>query len=621
EGMVDVLAGNLDGAGGLRSIDPRTVMSHWRRAVGEGDDPELGAILEIARSAGARYAVVGSAVRIGDEVRLSTQIYDVVGGGDVGSAQVAGPNGDVLSLVDRLSVQTAAEVLASGGGTLDRLRHTTSLTTNSPDALRAYLEGEALYRGADFAGASDAFRRAVAMDSTFALAAVRLSRSLGWLRNIGDQESGEALALAQRFRDRLPPREREHLELEALIEAGSQRSVGAAREGTQSYPDDPEFWEAYGEALYHQGAEAGYSLADTRGAFARALELDPDFGPLYIHPMELAVSSGDVSRAFELLEAWRPLAEPDEFRMRSAFMALQIGDQAAQTEAMAYLPEIPDREFTTGYVYAYARTADHAAADRAIADEYRRRGFGGTADMVLFSERLSVGAVDEALDLAFKPVSIAEGRSATLLSSAVIPGAAAARPSRYALPDPGECRGFDCWALGAVAVAWDDEARSEAYIRRYEGIIDSLATSEPSEEYIEGERAYLDILRAYAAWHAGDLDDGEALARFRAVHAQRAPASGYFILRHSSIRWWIAEALLRQNRYDEARRYFDSLWDAPWGAYFTMRDVGLGDAYRGMGDEAAAREAYERFLGNWSEAPVDNPLVVRAKAGLESLGS
>ena len=81
---------------------------------------------------------------------------------------------------------------------MDRLLHTTSLTTSSPDALRAYLEGEALYRRADFAGASDAFRRAVALDSTFALAGVRLSRSLGWLRNIGDREAGEALELAQR---------------------------------------------------------------------------------------------------------------------------------------------------------------------------------------------------------------------------------------------------------------------------------------------------------------------------------------------------------------------------------------------------------------------------------------
>jgi segregation and condensation protein B len=38
-----------------------------------------------------------------------------------------------------------------------------------------------------------------------------------------------------------------------------------------------------------------------------------------------------------------------------------------------------------------------------------------------------------------------------------------------------------------------------------------------------------------------------------------------------------------------------------------------------MGDEAAAQAAYERFLTNWSAAPEDNPLVVRARAGLEAL--
>jgi len=618
EGMVDVLAGNLDGAGGLRTIDPRTVMSRWRGVVGDGDDPELGVMLEVARSAGARYALVGSAVRIGEEVRLNVQIYDVVGGGDVGSVVVAGPNAEVLSLVDRLSVQAAAEVLATGGGTLERLRHTTSLTTSSPDALRAYLEGEALYRRADFAGASDAFRRAVATDSTFALAGVRLSRSLGWLRNIGDREAGEALERAQRFRDRLPPREREHLQIESLIEGGDPRSVGAARNGTQTYPDDPEFWEAYGEALWHQGAEQGFSMAETMAAFERALELDPGFGPVYIHPMELAVGLGDTARAYELMGAWEPFADPTEYRMRRSLMDLQIGDPEARAQALAYLPEIPDRDLTTSYMYAYSRLAGSAEADQAIAAEFRRRGLGGPADFLTFSAHLGNGRLTEALDVAYGPAALAEGYALGMLMSASVVGLDVGRPGLERLPDPEGL--FQQWAMAVVAASQGERARAEAALGAHGAFMDEVMARDTVPPWAEDEAGWGGVARAYVAWQAGELSDAQALERFSAAHRLQAPANGWIILRHSAVRWSMAEVYLKQERYGEARRYFESLWSGPWGAFPTLRDVGLGDAYRGLGDEAAARNAYQRFLRNWAAAPADNPLVMRARAGLEALG-
>jgi tetratricopeptide (TPR) repeat protein len=620
EGMVDVLAGNLDGAGGLRTIDPRTVMSRWRGTVGDGEDPELGVMLEVARSAGARYAVVGSAVRIGDEVRLNTQIYDVVGGGDIGSVSVAGPNAEVLSLVDRLSVQAAAEVVATGGGTVDRLRHTTSLTTSSPDALRAYLEGEALYRGTDFAGAADAFRRAVATDSTFALAALRLSRSLGWLRNIGDQEAREALALARRFEDRLPPRERDYVAVESLVESGDQGSVAAARAATQSYPDDPEFWELYGEALWHQGGERGHSMAETMVAFERALELDPGFGPLYIHPMELAVGLGDGARARELLAAWEPLADPVEYRIRRSFIHLQAGDSSERAAAREYLPEVPVRDLTTGYVYALTRRAESAEADRVMASEIRRRGNAATADLLLASAHLGTGALDEALALAYSPTALAEQIHPGILLPMSVVGLDVDHPGWARLPGPQESFPHHLWSMAVVATNQGDAALGREYLEAAFAALEEEAIRDTVPVWLDDERVWADIASAFVDWKSGALSDARALDGFRRVHGLQAPPNGWTIGRHNSVRWWMAELLLRQARFDEARRYFDSLWDAPWGAFYTLKDVGLGDAYRGLGDHAAARTAYERFLTNWAAAPAESPLVVRAREGLQALG-
>jgi tetratricopeptide (TPR) repeat protein len=621
EGMVDVLAGNIDGSGGLRSIDPRTVMARWRRAVGDGEAPELGAMLEVARSTGARYAVVGSATRFGEEVRLNTQIYDLVGEGDVGSASVQGPNSDVLSLVDRLSVQTAAAAVASGGGTLEGLRHTTSLSTSSPEALRYYLEGEALYRGADFAGAADAFRRATAIDSTFALASVRLSRSLGWLRSIGDAEGREMLEAARRFSDRLPPRERELVELEALLEYGDQESVAAGRSGTQSYPDDPEFWEAYGEALYHAGAESGHSAEEALAAFSRTLDLDPSFGPVYIHPIELTAMLRDSAETYALLEQWEPRAEPAEYAQRRAYSDLQFGDAGARAAAIQSLSQASDRDLMTGYAYSFSRSRRGVEGDLAMADEFRRRGIEPLASLLRHASALNAGNFEVARGVALGTAFSGAGGSSIPLAASVVAGASLGQNEWDAVPNPSECDALFCWYLGVTAATEGDRPRYDAYLQAHRARVADVQALDDPPGWVSDEATWSAVLEALGGWHFGDLGAAEAYRRLRVVHGLAAQPSYASTQRHLTSRWWMAEALLSEGRHDDARRYYDSLWDGVTGAFFTIKDVGLADAYRGMGEEARARELYETFLSNWSAAPADNVLVLRARAGLEALGS
>ena len=62
EGMVDVLSTNLDGMGGYRAIDSRTVMARWRERVGSEEAPDLRTSLEAAARTGARFGLVGSVV-------------------------------------------------------------------------------------------------------------------------------------------------------------------------------------------------------------------------------------------------------------------------------------------------------------------------------------------------------------------------------------------------------------------------------------------------------------------------------------------------------------------------------------------------------------------------------
>lgn len=338
EGMVDLLATNLDGLGGFRTIDSRTVMARWRERVDGEDEPELRTALQVASSTGARYAVVGTVVGNPAGVRLSADLYDVSGGGVEEVAQVTqeGPADEILTLTSALSVDLTRELLGLTGQATVRDVRLGALTTGSLPALRAYLEGEADFRAADFAGAVAAFERAVEQDSTFAMAWLRLSQSYGWLDNIGNPSAAAAGERAASLVDRLPARERVLVEAAEAARANDERFYGRAREAVRLYPDDPDLWFELGEFIFHVGLRHGVaSLEQAMDAFDRAIELDPGFGPYQVHPLELAIADGDVEDAGARLDRYRTSTE-DVRNLEEFDLALPIlrGSDAAAAEAI-----------------------------------------------------------------------------------------------------------------------------------------------------------------------------------------------------------------------------------------------------------------------------------------------
>ena len=100
EGLVDVLARNLDGAGPLRTVSPTVVIRRWRGRA----DPESAA--ELGRRSGARLAVFGQVVGTsGDSVRISASLYDVGRGATIGEADLRGSKATIDRLADSLTVR------------------------------------------------------------------------------------------------------------------------------------------------------------------------------------------------------------------------------------------------------------------------------------------------------------------------------------------------------------------------------------------------------------------------------------------------------------------------------------------------------------------------------------
>ncbi|HYO45696.1 MAG TPA: adenylate/guanylate cyclase domain-containing protein, partial [Gemmatimonadota bacterium] len=329
EGMVDLLSTNLDGAGGLRAIDSRTVLARWHEVAGN-QDPDLDTALEVGRRAGARYALLGSVVSIGDGVRLTADVYDVNGGAKLGSGTVEGAQDSVFALVDRLSIEIlraiGADPAAAGSVSLARA------TTTSLPALKAFMEGEVLYRRGDFEAAVPAYERAVEADSTFALALFRLSTSYGWAESITSELATGAIERAARYADRLPEREALLVRSELALQRGTLDGFESARLATRRYPDDPEAWYTLGEMIYHYADQANEKREGSDVAFARALQLDPGFAPAWIHRSDLAFSAYDDSaRARTFTDSLALLAPQSEFvaRARLAWQLLYADSTAA----------------------------------------------------------------------------------------------------------------------------------------------------------------------------------------------------------------------------------------------------------------------------------------------------
>ena len=323
DGIVDLLATALDGAGDLRAADPRALLRLIQRAGWEEQDPASAAA--IARQVGAGRYVLGSIVSAGGRLQATAGLYDGTGEQELSVHAAAGGEGEVFDLVDELARQLLAAGHAGPGARLSRLA---ARTTTSMPALKAYLVGERHIRAGRYYDAMEPLQDAVTADPTFALAYYRFAAAAG---GCAMPELARHLAeLGAEHRNRLSEHDR------YLFDAQRAWLSGAVTEAeahyatiTSIYPGDVEAWFLLGDLLFHSNPLRGRSATEARGAFERALALEPDHLTSLVHLVRIAALEGNRDEALEL--AGRVIAlspEGDEVLAMRAFRAYATGDAA-----------------------------------------------------------------------------------------------------------------------------------------------------------------------------------------------------------------------------------------------------------------------------------------------------
>ena len=645
EGMMSMLTTNLDGMGGLQAVSPRTVLARIREVGAVGTDLDLQQTLQTARATGAVQALVGSVVSTGETVRITAELYDTDTGDVHGRLRVEGEADNFLQLVDQLTVQ-AVEASRSAGEGRDALPvpELSALTTTSLPALRAYLAGEALYRQTRLRAAMQQFERAVALDSTFAMAHLRLVLASDWAgvtdpADVEDlEEKAQALWIdqldhtlkAQRHGDRLPPREMALLESVAayMVDYEVPETIETLRRGAESHPTDPELWYQFGEtqAVHPVAMPTAQPAArqDGLAALRRALALDSTLTPVYPRLIEPAIARGDTVEARRLLAAYDRHDGRDRetqlARSMRAALALAYGDSAAQANVIRQLEAGVFRSAGLPVLRAlwWNPSADaiqaqirfgQVGAERFGAYGYLRRGWRHAGQY----DRLRAFVQDTTL-------TSADGQGSRLAAATVLVrrGAMAVEDVPAKLAENASCsmdapvslRLF-CYYSARMS-SYRQQAGlpgpHDARIRAARSVMTATIPQVADDSFLKQAYAgYLDLLDGLAMLRRGDPAAHDALdaAHQKAVGAIQG-ASNWDAMEQQ------VRALIEAGEPARAVPYAATIATRdPYGRYLA------GRAHEAAGNAEAACQAYAQFTSAWRDADPEIPALQYAQAVLD----
>jgi tetratricopeptide (TPR) repeat protein len=606
EGIVDLLAPGLDGVAGFRTIASRTVLARWNEA-DRADDVE--SLLRVAGATGARFAMIGGAVRLGGTVRLTADVYDLADGRKVAEGSSEGGGEEMLDLVDELGIDTVRDLIRATGAGGSDTRLPALRTTGSLAAARAFLEGEDHFRAGRFPQATSAYEEALAADSSFALPAARAYLSLLYVGD-GEQQRAMERELLRRLDD-LPARDRTLARLRLQISGDSVRSVAPAEQAVEMYPDDAEAWYMLGEVRYHEPGIAGAGREEAREAFERAVELAPGFVPYYYHTVEYAIGSADPEGVERLLSALEEAVPDDplvaQYRLATLLLLGPL-DQARERVRADF-----DAAWTAFRFLPFSTTL--LPRLWSLVEVVPSQGDVRLTDLKS-ALAMAVGRQAEAFEL-MRSIPLGSGQRVSLARHhqdvlGELPGfdldVEFDRSYCLAKDVPTQASCYEKAALRAVdASRWEEARRT---IAEQDSVADMYAASEEEFERRASpiHRRIARTVEGYMLWKRGELP-----AALRAFEETRR-----LDWNAVTARWYLAELYVATGDVREAVDLFGSIDDSQtWSPFSRLR---AAEVLEEMGDADGARAHYRDALAAWTEADADFGPAERARAGLARVG-
>jgi tetratricopeptide (TPR) repeat protein len=586
-----------------------------------------------ARSRGASFVVLSEAISDDrNRVRLRARLFDTRNGALAGESAVEGTRDDVFALAD-----TTASLVLQRWATV---RRTAVLPRRGVlrvpvSALRAYMRGEAALRGDHYSAAIGAYREAIEIDSTFALAWYRLSIAAEW--DGRSRMSADAALQAQKHCGTLPEHERTLLNALASWRRGDLTGAERLyRVATEQEATDPEAWFGLAEVHFHAGPLMGRSVTLARAAFERALVLDSTDAESAIHLARIASIEHRARDADSLMNRVRRLIPDSSAVNLRAFRAFALGDRPGlkrvtrdilagqvvidEATALGTAVHVGDLVTTERFAQSLIRTGratiGRAFGLRLLAQTALARGQVSSAESYLARS----AQIDPVPTLELRALVAAVPELGYSLDSVRAVRAAVRRWTGEDAPD--EIVHSDAHAglhsllrlhrLGLLAVRLGDVTEARA-------LADGLLTSKGDEQQQLMARTLGWSVRARIA-----AASGEPARALEALDKAEWPRAADVFATEVADRFLRAQMLAALGREAEAVAWLESMAQRATYelAFLAPAELRLAEIEAARGDRARAIAHYDAYFALWrdADAAVSAP-VVSARARRAALGN
>ena len=571
----------------------------------------------MAERAEVKFVLTGEILQVEPNLVVTSDISDAGTGRIIATQRVAGEEGeDIFAVVDKLGRAVKADMDLPEEARSELGVAIPNLTTESTEAFRHYTEAIDYIHKAYWTEAEARLRKAIEIDSTFAMAYWALSLV------VAEPEHGRLIATALKHVDKASPREK------LFITAVHAKYTGDTERALELFKDFLERYPTSDSAYYIIAQIYRNDLADPEEAiawFRKLIEVNPYFKPAYNALAYAYEQVGDLHNAIWAINEYIALA-PDEanpYDSRADLYAYNGKiDEAMESYRLANIkkPGFSMRKLGIMHLYKGEYTEAEAYFRELAATEDRElRSFGRYYLAVLPIYR---GKLEEG-------IRIAED------------GIAADRMEQIS-----PYYGYEKYRILVAAhlVAGNEEAAIE-WARK--GMEFSRGT--------DSDYAYYMLFYLYALVESGRLEGAEELAAQLKEDAEKKPDDllwsqwlAMSFLEHGRgnlhaaisaaekaiqtapsplfhLYGFLAEYCIEAGRPGEAvealeyvlGRYGEFRLSVPTLAAIAYYDLGV--AYEMSGWNEKAIEQYEIFLDLWKDADPGIPVVEKARERLERL--
>jgi len=185
-------------------------------------DEQLG--IEICKYANVQALAIASIRKLGTHYAIDLKVLDAQKDEYLLTAKEAGEGQEsVFEMIDNLAEKTRVGLKEQAEEIQAASQKVAEVTTTNLEAYQHYFKGEELINKFEFGEAEDEFEKAIALDSTFALAYSRLAYAIAWWNT---ERAKEPLHKALALIDRIPEKERYLVRAQdAQLEEGFKASL------------------------------------------------------------------------------------------------------------------------------------------------------------------------------------------------------------------------------------------------------------------------------------------------------------------------------------------------------------------------------------------------------------